>query len=194
MVRTSCIFHTDTSLSPHFFTPILHVPPPPYFSPLTLSPLCFCLTLPPLLSHFHFILPPPSFLLTPSPDSSLPSALHTPLFTAPSHLPSSPPLFTPPSLLLTPLPSPSSLLLPPLPSPSSLSTVNIDMTRVLTAVLLQETQPLDSKGESTIASTYTSWYVCKGWRGGGEKGEGLMKGWGKGRGGERGGGNTAARQ
>ena len=35
--------------------------------------------------------------------------------------------------------------------------VNIDMTRVLTAVLLQETQ---SKGESTIASTYTSWSVC----------------------------------
>ena len=38
--------------------------------------------------------------------------------------------------------------------------VNIDMTRVLTAVLLQETQPLDSKGESTIASAYTGWYVC----------------------------------
>ena len=38
--------------------------------------------------------------------------------------------------------------------------VDIDMTRVLTAVLLQETQPLDSKGESTIASTYTSWSVC----------------------------------
>ncbi len=35
--------------------------------------------------------------------------------------------------------------------------VNIDMTRVLTAVLLQETQPLDSKGESTIASAYTGW-------------------------------------
>ena len=35
--------------------------------------------------------------------------------------------------------------------------VNIDMTRVLTAVLLQETQSLDSKGESTVASTYTSW-------------------------------------
>ena len=38
--------------------------------------------------------------------------------------------------------------------------VNIDMTHVLTAVLLQETQPLDSKGESTIASTYASWSVC----------------------------------
>jgi len=37
--------------------------------------------------------------------------------------------------------------------------VNIDMTRVLTAVLLQETQLLDSKGEFTIASTYTSWYT-----------------------------------
>ncbi len=35
--------------------------------------------------------------------------------------------------------------------------VNIDMTRVLTAVLLQETQQLDSKGESTITSIYTSW-------------------------------------
>ena len=63
------------------------------------------------------------------------------------------------------------------------------MTRVLTAVLLQETQPLDSKGESTIASTYTSWYVCEGWRGEGEKGEGLMKGWEKG-GEERGVGGT----
>ena len=31
------------------------------------------------------------------------------------------------------------------------------MTRVLTLVLLQETQPLDSKGEATIASTYTTW-------------------------------------
>ena len=39
--------------------------------------------------------------------------------------------------------------------------VNIDMTRVLTAVLLQETQSLDSKGESTVASTYTSWWVFK---------------------------------
>lgn len=37
--------------------------------------------------------------------------------------------------------------------------VNIDMTRVLTAVLLQETQPLDSKGESTIASAYTGWWI-----------------------------------
>jgi len=35
--------------------------------------------------------------------------------------------------------------------------VNIDMTRVLTAVLLQETQQLDSKGESTVASIYSSW-------------------------------------
>lgn len=35
--------------------------------------------------------------------------------------------------------------------------VNIDMTRVLTAVLLQETQQLDSRGESTIASIYTAW-------------------------------------
>lgn len=37
--------------------------------------------------------------------------------------------------------------------------VNIDMTRVLTAVLLQETQQLDSKGESTVASIYTAWYT-----------------------------------
>ncbi len=35
--------------------------------------------------------------------------------------------------------------------------VNIDMTRVLTAVLLQETQQLDSRGESTVTSIYTSW-------------------------------------
>lgn len=35
--------------------------------------------------------------------------------------------------------------------------VNIDMTRVLTAVLLQETQQLDSRGESTVASIYTTW-------------------------------------
>ena len=38
--------------------------------------------------------------------------------------------------------------------------VTIDMTRVLTAVLLQETQLLDSKGEATLASTYTAWCVC----------------------------------
>ena len=38
--------------------------------------------------------------------------------------------------------------------------VTIDMTRVLTAVLLQETQLLDSKGEATLASSYTSWSVC----------------------------------
>ncbi len=58
-----------------------------------------------------------------------------------------------------------SYLLPP--------SVNIDMTRVLTAVLLQETQPLDSKGEATIASTYTSWSVLSVvWVGGGE-------GWGE---------------
>ena len=37
--------------------------------------------------------------------------------------------------------------------------LTIDMTRVLTAVLLQETQMLDSKGEATIASTYTTWYM-----------------------------------
>lgn len=37
--------------------------------------------------------------------------------------------------------------------------VTIDMTRVLTAVLLQETQLLDSKGEATLASSYTSWYT-----------------------------------
>ena len=35
--------------------------------------------------------------------------------------------------------------------------VSIDMTRVLTTVLLQETQLLDSKGEATLASTYTTW-------------------------------------
>eukprot|EP00731_Ephydatia_muelleri_P012654 Em0006g1548a len=34
--------------------------------------------------------------------------------------------------------------------------VNIDMQRVLTSVLLQETQPLDSKGDRTIASDYTT--------------------------------------
>ncbi|KAL5499329.1 hypothetical protein EMCRGX_G010719 [Ephydatia muelleri] len=37
--------------------------------------------------------------------------------------------------------------------------VNIDMQRVLTSVLLQETQPLDSKGDRTIASDYTTWYT-----------------------------------
>ena len=40
-------------------------------------------------------------------------------------------------------------------------TVNVDMTRVITSVLLQETQTLDSKGEATIASTYTSWLVLQ---------------------------------
>ena len=39
--------------------------------------------------------------------------------------------------------------------------VNIDMTRVLTAVLLQETQQLDSRGESTVASIYTGWCVLR---------------------------------
>ena len=37
--------------------------------------------------------------------------------------------------------------------------VTIDMTRVLTAVLLQETQPQDSHGEPTITSLYTNWSV-----------------------------------
>lgn len=37
--------------------------------------------------------------------------------------------------------------------------VNIDMTRVLTAVLLQETQPQDSHGEPTVTSLYTNWLV-----------------------------------
>ena len=46
-------------------------------------------------------------------------------------------------------------LLPPPPP----RLVNVDMTRVLTSVLLQETQALDSKGEATIASTYTHWSV-----------------------------------
>ena len=32
-----------------------------------------------------------------------------------------------------------------------------DMTQVLTSVLLQETQPLNSKGEATITSTYATW-------------------------------------
>ena len=35
--------------------------------------------------------------------------------------------------------------------------VTIDMTRVLTAVLLQETQPQVSHGEPTITSLYTNW-------------------------------------
>ncbi|XP_065902266.1 nck-associated protein 1 homolog [Dysidea avara] len=37
--------------------------------------------------------------------------------------------------------------------------VTIDMTRVLTAVLLQETQPQDSHGEPTITNLYTNWYI-----------------------------------
>ena len=37
--------------------------------------------------------------------------------------------------------------------------VTIDMTRVLTAVLLQETQPQDSHGEPTITSLYANWSV-----------------------------------
>ena len=41
--------------------------------------------------------------------------------------------------------------------PSPPFAVNIDMQRVITSVLLQETQPLDSKGERTIASDYTTW-------------------------------------
>ena len=37
--------------------------------------------------------------------------------------------------------------------------VTIDMTRVLTAVLLQETQPQDSHGEPTVTSLYANWSV-----------------------------------
>ena len=41
--------------------------------------------------------------------------------------------------------------------PHGVLLVTIDMTRVLTAVLLQETQPQDSHGEPTITSLYTNW-------------------------------------
>uniref|UniRef100_A0A3B3R8P1 NCK associated protein 1 like n=1 Tax=Paramormyrops kingsleyae TaxID=1676925 RepID=A0A3B3R8P1_9TELE len=37
--------------------------------------------------------------------------------------------------------------------------MNIDITRLVKNVLLQQTQPLDSHGEQTITTLYTSWYL-----------------------------------
>ena len=47
---------------------------------------------------------------------------------------------------------------PPLPSPwLSLTAVSIDLTHELTQVLLQQTQPTDSRGGTTIAMLYANW-------------------------------------
>uniref|UniRef100_A0AAY4ERK8 NCK associated protein 1 like n=1 Tax=Denticeps clupeoides TaxID=299321 RepID=A0AAY4ERK8_9TELE len=37
--------------------------------------------------------------------------------------------------------------------------INIDMTRLVKCVLLQQTQPLDSQGGQTITTLYTNWYL-----------------------------------
>ncbi|KAJ8259523.1 hypothetical protein GJAV_G00170300 [Gymnothorax javanicus] len=37
--------------------------------------------------------------------------------------------------------------------------VNVDITRLVKSVLLQQTQPLDSQGEQTITTLYTNWYL-----------------------------------
>ncbi|MGH0167499.1 UNVERIFIED_CONTAM: hypothetical protein FKN15_062155 [Acipenser sinensis] len=39
------------------------------------------------------------------------------------------------------------------------SYINIDVTRLVKNVLLQQTQPLDSLGEQTITTLYTNWYL-----------------------------------
>ncbi|KAJ8259356.1 hypothetical protein COCON_G00183680 [Conger conger] len=37
--------------------------------------------------------------------------------------------------------------------------INLDVTRLMKNVLLQQTQPLDSQGEQTITTLYTNWYL-----------------------------------
>lgn len=43
------------------------------------------------------------------------------------------------------------------------SYVNVDITRMVKSVLLQQTQPLDSRGGQTITTLYTNWYVGVWW-------------------------------
>ncbi|KAG7478250.1 hypothetical protein MATL_G00077920 [Megalops atlanticus] len=37
--------------------------------------------------------------------------------------------------------------------------INVDITRLVKSVLLQQTQPLDSQGEQTLTTLYTNWYL-----------------------------------
>lgn len=37
--------------------------------------------------------------------------------------------------------------------------INVDVTRLVKSVLLQQTQPLDSRGVQTITTVYTNWYA-----------------------------------
>lgn len=39
------------------------------------------------------------------------------------------------------------------------SYINVDVTRLVKSVLLQQTQPLDSRGGQTITTLYTNWCV-----------------------------------
>lgn len=39
------------------------------------------------------------------------------------------------------------------------SYINVDVTRLVKNVLLQQTQPLDSRGGATITNIYTNWCV-----------------------------------
>lgn len=39
------------------------------------------------------------------------------------------------------------------------SYINVDVTRLVKNVLLQQTQPLDSRGGQTITTVYTNWCV-----------------------------------
>ena len=39
------------------------------------------------------------------------------------------------------------------------SYINVDVTRLVKNVLLQQTQPLDSRGGQTITTLYTNWCV-----------------------------------
>lgn len=44
------------------------------------------------------------------------------------------------------------------------SYINVDVTRLLKNILLQQTQPLDARGGQTITTIYTSWCVCNTYR------------------------------
>lgn len=39
------------------------------------------------------------------------------------------------------------------------SYINVDITRLVKSVLLQQTQPLDSRGVQTVTTLYTNWCV-----------------------------------
>lgn len=40
------------------------------------------------------------------------------------------------------------------------SYINVDITRLVKTVLLQQTRPQDARGVQTITTLYTNWCVC----------------------------------